>query len=309
MPKSAMPEHVWMNGKLIPCEQATIHVFTPCARYGTNAFEGLRAYWNEEKNELYAFRIREHYERLFESMKIMGLSIDYSLADCENFLMETIRANKFREDLHIRHTVYVDGYGGYAAQEPVGMFILPRPRGRAYNLEKGISCSISSWIRISDNSVPPRAKVGSNYQNSRLATIEAKKNGYDAPIILTANGKVSESGGACFFMVRKGTVLTPSITSSILESVTRSTIIDLCKNELNLPVEEREIDRTEVYIAQEAFLCGSGAEVVPITSVDKIAVGDGKVGSITQKIVQIYFDVVRGNSPKYHEWLTPTYGK
>ena len=309
MSEFKMPQYVWMNGKLVPCEEATVHIFSPCARYGTNVFEGLRAYWNEEKKELYAFRIREHYERLFDSMKIMGLKIDYSLADCERFLMETIRENNLKEDIHIRHTVYVGGYGGYAAEEPVGMSILPRPRGRSYTTEKGISCSISSWVRISDNCIPPRAKVGSNYQNSRLAAIEAKKNGYDAPILLSSNGKVSESGGACFFMIRKGVVLTPSVTSNILESVTRTTILELCRDALNLPVEEREIDRTEVYLAQEAFLCGSGAEVAPITSVDRIPLGDGRVGPIAEKIMKLYFDVARGMNPKYSEWLTPTYGK
>jgi len=309
MAEMKKPKYVWMDGKIIPFDDAKVHVFSPTAKYGTNVFEGLRAYWNEEKKELYSFRIREHYQRLFESMKIMRLHIEYSLEDCERLLVEILRKNNFQEDLHIRHTVYVGGYGLYSSTEPTGMFIVPIPRGRSFDAEKGISCSVSSWIRISDNSVPPRAKVGANYQNSRLAALQAKQDGYDQPIILNSNGKVSESAGACFFMIRRGVVVTPPVTASILESITRNTVIELSKKELNLPVEEREIDRTEVYLADEAFLCGSGAEVAPITSLDKIPLGNGNVGNITQKIMKLYFDIARGKNPKYYKWLTPTYGK
>lgn len=304
-----LPKYVWMDGKIIPFEDATIHVYSPTARYGVNAFESVRAYWNEEKKELYLFRIRDHYLRLFDSMKIMRLKTEYSLSDCERLLIEIIRKNEFKEDLHVRHTVYIGGFGGHSSKGPTGMVILPRALGREYDLDKGISCSISSWIRIHDNSVPPRAKVGANYQNSRLATMQAIEDGYDLPILLNSDGKVTESGGACFFMIRRGVVLTPPVTSSILESVTRSTLIELFKNELNLPVEEREIDRTEVYLAEEAFLCGSAMEVSPITSVDRIPVADEKVGPTTQKMTKVFFDVMRGNNPKYSKWLTPTYGK
>jgi len=310
MSDSRMPKYVWMDGKVIPFEDAKVHHFSPTARYGINAFEGIPAYWNEEKRELYSFRIRDHYERLFESMKIISLSTDYSLIDCEKFLLEILQKNNFQEDIHIRHTVYLGGFGSFYENGPTGMVIIPRPSGGRYcDLGKGISCSFSSWVRINENCVPPRAKVGSNYQNSRLATVQAKKDGYDQPIILDSKGKVSESGAACFFMVRKGIIVTPPVTASILESVTRDTVIELCKNELNLRVEQREIDRTEVYVAEEAFLCGSGAEIAPIASVDKISLGNGGPGSITQKIIKTYFEVVRGINSKYYKWLTPTYGK
>jgi len=302
-------QYVWMDGKMIPFDDAKIHIFSPTARYGTNAFEGLRAYWNAEKRDLYSFRIREHCQRLFETMKIMRLNIEYSLSDCEGLLVEVLRKNNFQEDLHIRHTVYVGGFGGYDSRKPTGMAIVPRPLERLYDLEKGVRCSISSWVRISDNCVPPRAKVGSNYQNSRLATMQAKEDGYDQAIILDSQGKVSECGGSCFFMIRNGIVVTPPITASILEGVTRDTLIELCRSELNLPLQERSIDRTEVYVAEEALLCGSGAEVVPIISVDKIPLGSGKAGPITQKIIKVYFEIVRGNNPKYFKWLTPTYGR
>jgi branched-chain amino acid aminotransferase len=308
MSEKGMPRYVWMDGKIVPFEDAKIHVFTPAAKYGTAPFEGLRAYWNEEKEELYSFRTGEHYERLFESLKIMRLKITYSVADCKKFLVETIRANDFKEDLHIRHTVYLGGYSMVDTEGPTGMWIIARPLGRLYDMEKGIRCSISSWVRMDDNSFPPRVKIGSNYQNSILAAAQARADGYDQPIMLDSRGKVSESATACLFMVRRGVIVTPPVTSSILESITRTTIIEMARHELNLPVEERDIDRTELYVSEEAFLCGSGLEVTPVTSIDKIPVGNGKVGPTTKKIVAAYFDIVRGNKPKYKEWLTPIYG-
>lgn len=308
MPEIKKPDYVWMDGEFIPFDEAKLHVFTVAVKYGINVFEGLRAYWNEDRRELYSFRIRDHYQRLFESIRIMSFNTEYSPTECERLLVETLRKNNFKEDVQTRHTIYLGGYGSYNKNGPTGMHIVPRPLGRVYDLEKGISCSISSWVRINDNSVPPRAKAGANYINSRLATVQAQKDGYNQPIILDLKGKVSECASSCFFMIRKGVVVTPPVTGSILESVTRDTIMELCRNELNLPVEEREIDRTEVYVAKEAFLCATGAEIAPITSVDKIPLGNGKVGPITQKIMKLYFDIVRGINPKYYEWLTPTYG-
>lgn len=300
------PQYVWMDGKMIPFDDAKVHVFTPMAKYGINVFEGLRAYWNEKQKELYSFRIRDHYQRLFESMKIMRMHIDYTLSDCEKLLVEILQKNNFKEDLHIRHTVYLGGFENYSAKEPTGMIIMAIPQH--IDSEKEITCSMSSWLRIADNCVPPRVKAGSNYQNSRLAAIQAKEDGYDEPILLSSKGTVTESGSSCFFMIRKGIVLTPPVTGSILEGVVRSSLIELCKNELNLQVEEREIDRTEVYLAEEAFLCGSAADIIPIKSVDRIPLGNGKTGITTQKIKALYFDIVRGNNTKYLKWLTPTYG-
>jgi branched-chain amino acid aminotransferase len=307
MSEKKIPEYVWMDGEIIPFGDAKVHVFSPTAKYGMNAFEGLRSYWNEPKKELYSFRIRDHYLRLFESMKIMRLTVKYSLTECEEALVEILRKNNFQGDVHIRHTVYLGGLGNASSKEPSGMFIIPMPRKAVFDLEKGIRCSISSWVRISDNCVPPRVKVGANYQNSRLAAIQAKEDGYDEPIILTSNGKVSESATACFFMIRKGIVVTPPITASILESIVRTSLIELCRNELNFQVEEREIDRTEVYLAEEAFLCGSGADIKPITSIDKFPLGNGKVGVMTQTIMKLYSEIVRGINTKYYKWLTPTY--
>ncbi|MBW2305655.1 MAG: branched-chain amino acid transaminase [Deltaproteobacteria bacterium] len=301
------PDFVWLNGEFIPFDEARVHLLSPCARYGINVFEGLRAYWNDEVRQLYAFRLREHYVRLAESMKMMRLQIPQSIEDNIKILIETFQKNNLREDCHIRHVVYVDGFEGYYSTEPVGMLVCALPTGRFLNIEEGITATISSWRRIDDNSIPARIKAGSNYQNSRLATMWAKKDGYDQPIILNADGKVAEGPGSCFFMVRKGIVLTPPVTAGILESVTRDSLIQLISEELRLPMEVRDIDRTEVYVAEEAFLCGSGYEVTPINSVDRLPLGEGKPGPITRRIQKAYFDIARGRSPKYPEWRTAVY--
>ncbi len=302
------PKFVWMDSKIIPFDEAVIHVHTPTAKYGINVFEGIRAYWNEKKKELCAFRLRPHYQRLFESMKMMRFQIDYSIEDCERIFIELLRKNEFKEDIHARHVVYLGGFGPFSAKEPIGMYIVALPIGRRYDIENGISCAVSSWIRISDNIIPPRIKAGSNYQNSRLASLQAKEDGYDQPIILNSNGKVSEGARACLFMIRKGVVVTSPVTAGILESVTRSTLLELFQSEFKFPVDEREIDRTELYVAEEAFFCGSGAEITPIASIDKLLIGNGKPGPITREIQKLYFDIVRGDNPKYMDWCTITYG-
>jgi branched-chain amino acid aminotransferase len=301
------PKWVWFNDQLVPFDDAKIHMLSPCARYGINVFEALRAYWNEEGKKLYLFRLREHYERLAESMKLMWLQNRKSINDNIQIVLETVRRNDFQEDCRIIHTVYVDGFGGSSATEPVGLFICPLPVGRMGDVEKGISCMISSWSRIGDNSMPARIKAGSNYQNGRLGALWARKDGYDEPIFLNAEGKVTEGAASCFFMIRKGVVVTPPITAGILESITRETLLHLIREELRFPVEVRDIDRTETYLAEEAFLCGTAYEVTPINSVDRLPLGEGKPGPMTRKIQEIYFDVARGRTSKYSDWRVGVY--
>jgi branched-chain amino acid aminotransferase len=187
------------------------------------------------------------------------------------------------------------------------MYIAAQPHPTLFDATKGIHCCTSTWTRISDNCSPPRVKAGPNYQNSRLASLEADAKGFDWAVILTNEGKVSEAPGACLFMVRNGIVITPPVTSGILESITRGTLIHLFSQEFGMSVHEREIDRTELYIAEEVFLCGSGAEVMPVASLDRIDIGDGKVGPVTQKIQKLYFEVVRGIYKGYSEWRTAVY--
>jgi branched-chain amino acid aminotransferase len=255
---------IWMNGKLVPQAEAVLPVNSAAVFYATNVFEGLRAYWNEADEELYSFRLDEHFTRLRESMKMMRFTVPYSDADLRAAVHDVLAGNEIREDIHMHLVAYVVG-AGMDSTSPTGLYINPRRRGRL--TEEGLRCCVSSWARTNDNAIPIRLKCGANYQNGRLALLQAKADGYDAPIFLNQQGKVAEGTGATFFMVRKGKLVTPPITADILESITRTTLIEsICPDMLGLDVVEREIDRTELYVAEEAFFCGSGYEITPIVS-------------------------------------------
>jgi len=298
---------IWMNGDLVPEPEAKLPVNSAAVFYATNVFEGLRAYWNQADEETYCFRLSEHFARFRESMKMMRFTIPYSDADLHAAVRQVLAGNELREDIHMHLVAYVAG-AGLDATEPTGLYINPRRRGRLS--EGGLRCCVSSWVRTSDNAIPIRLKSGSNYQNGRLATLQAKADGYDAPIFLNQHGRVAEGTGATFFMVRKGQIVTPPVTSDILESITRTTLIErLCPEVLGMPVVEREIARTELYVAEEAFFCGSGYEITPITSVDRFPLGDGHVGAMTQKLLTAYMNIVRGTDKRYPEWRTPVYAK
>jgi branched-chain amino acid aminotransferase len=293
-----------MNGKLTEQVQAVLPVNSAAVFYGTNVFEGLRAYWNEAEGELYCFRLQEHFVRLRESMKMMRFTVPYSDMDLYEAVREVLKGNEVREDIHMHLVAYVTGVG-MDATSPTGLYINPRRRGRVS--ESGLRCCVSSWVRTSDNAIPIRLKSGANYQNGRLALLQAKADGYDAPILLTQHGHVAEGTGATFFMVRRGKLVTPPISSDILESITRATLIDEICPGLGLEVVEREIDRTELYVADEAFFCGSGYEITPIVSIDRFPLGDGAVGAITRRLLTSYMNVVRGVDKRYAEWRTPVY--
>jgi branched-chain amino acid aminotransferase len=295
---------IWMNGKVVPGEQAVLPVNSAAVFYATNCFEGLRAYWNAADGEMYGFRLAEHFARLRESMKMMRFTVPYSDVDLYEAVREVIKTNEVREDIHMHLVAYVLGTG-LDATTPTGLYINPRRRPSA---PAGLRCCVSSWTRTNDNAIPIRLKSGSNYQNGRLATLQAKADGYDTPILLNQSGTVAEGTGATFFMVRKGRLVTPPITADILESITRTTLMDsICPELLGMGVVEREIDRTELYVADEAFLCGSGYEITPILSIDKFPLGDGKVGPITARLTRAYMDIVRGVDSRFPEWRTPTY--
>ncbi len=299
---------IWMNGKLVSQAEAVLPVNSAAVFYATNVFEGLRAYWNETDDQVYCFRLDEHFARFRESMKMMRFTIPYSDADLHKAVKDVLSGNGFREDIHMHLVGYVVG-AGMEATSPTGLYINPRRRGRITEGE-GLKCCVSSWTRTHDNAIPIRLKCGANYQNGRLALLQAKADGYDAPIFLNQQGLVAEGTGATFFMVRKGKLVTPPVTSDILESITRTTLIDkLAPEVLGMEVVEREIARTELYVAEEAFFCGSGYEITPILSVDRFPLGDGHVGTITQKLSTAYMNIVRGTDKRYPEWRTPVYPK
>ncbi|MEK7385279.1 MAG: branched-chain-amino-acid transaminase [candidate division NC10 bacterium] len=297
---------IWMNGRLVPQAEAVLPVNSAAVFYATNVFEGIRAYWNPADEELYGFRLKEHVTRLRESMKMMRFTVPYGDEDLYDAVREVLRGNETREDIHMHLVAYVLGTG-LDATTPTGLYINPRRRARVAP-DSGLRCCVSSWLRTADNAIPIRLKCGANYQNGRLATLQAKADGYDGPILINQRGTVAEGTGATFFMVRKGRLVTPPVTSDILESITRATLIeDLCPSVLGMDVVEREIARTELYVAEEAFFCGSGYEITPIVSIDRFPVGDGGVGPMTRRLLSAYMDLVRGVDKRHAEWRTPVY--
>jgi len=296
---------IWMNGTLVPEPEAKLPVNSAAVFYATNVFEGIRAYWSAADEELYCFRLAEHFARIRESMKMMRFTVPYTDADLHEAVRQVLGGNDLREDIHMHLVAYVAGVG-LDATEPTGLYINPRRRARVN--ENGLKCCVSSWVRTSDNAIPIRLKSGSNYQNGRLATLQAKADGYDQPIFMNGQGHVAEGSGATFFMVRKGQVVTPPLTADILESITRSTLIeDLVPRALGQKVVEREIDRTELYVAEEAFFCGSGYEITPITSIDRFPLGDGTVGPLTRRLSTAYLNLVRGIDKSHPEWRSAVY--
>lgn len=308
MKRNVSERLIWLNGEIINVNDAKINVLAPTSQFGLNVFEGIRCYWNEETKQLYAFRLDDHYKRLIRSIELIELKCPYSEEYMKSALIETVIANEYKEDIAVRQTVFVDGMGSWRSTEPVGMFISPIPKAKTsaeYN-KSGLNCCISSWRRISDDVLSPRIKCGANYINSRMGQIEALRNGYDTTIFLNTNGKVAEGPGSCLFMVRDGILVTPQLTDSVLESITRDSIINIA-NDLGIVVQERSIDRTELYIADELFLCGSAMEIAPVYSVDKHAIST-KEGSITNLIHKAYLEILIGNNKDYYDWITPIYG-
>jgi branched-chain amino acid aminotransferase len=300
--------YLYLNGELVPYADARIHVQSTAVKYGGSVFEGLRAYWNPAHEELYVFRLPEHIDRLFASMRLMRMEHSLTREELTRSILDVLRRNRVREDVHIRQTAFLDDDGDLGATGPVGLAVDARPR-KATD-KPGVTLCVSSWTRIADGAMPPRIKCSANYQNGRLATLEAKANGYDTALLLNGRGKVAEAPGACCFVVRGGVPLTPPVTADILESVTRATLLQLFRTELGQAPIERDVDRTELYVADEAFLCGSGWEITPVLSIDRLPLGDGvQPGPMTRAIRACYFAVVRGEKPAYRHWLTPVHGR
>jgi branched-chain amino acid aminotransferase len=304
---------VWLNGEIVDPEDAKISVFTATAMRGANVYEGLRAYWNEDQGNLFVWKLDQHIERLFQNMKIMRITPPFTVGEYHRGVLDWARENGFREDVHFRLVTYFGdgGPGDLKKYKPddieFGAWIAGGPRKHDEALEKGIHVGISSWRRINDDSMPARVKAGSNYQNSRLAGVEAQVNGYDDALILTRDGKLAEAPGANVMLVRDGELITPSVTSGILEGITRATLMELFRKHRNREARERDVDRTELYVADEIFICGSAEEVTPVVSVDRIPVGDERPGPITQQLQEVYFQAARGRDPDYTDALTPVY--
>ena len=298
---------IWFKGDMVSIENAKINVLSPTSQFGANVFEGLRAYWNASEKQLYVFRLSEHIDRLQNSIKMIEFEVAFTNAFLQQSVIDIIQANNFQEDVVCRQTIFLDGFGNWSATGPVEMFIAPMAKGRYYEKSQGIDVCISSWERINEKSLSPKIKMGANYMNSRMGQLEATRNGYDSAIFLNQEGTVSEGPGSCVFIVKDGVLITPPLTASILDSITRSTIIDIARDDLGLKVIERDVDKSELYTADEVFMCGTAVEVVPVFSVDKVQVGQGVEGRVTLNIKDLYLQIVRGKVEKYRKWLTPVY--
>lgn len=306
-----MPKFAYFEGKIVPFTEAKVSIMTHAFNYGTGVFEGIRAYWNEQEAQLFVVRLRDHYRRLLQSTKVLRMQLSLDAEQMSELTIELLRREGYREDVYIRPLAY-------KANEVIGVrlhnltdefAVFATPFGKYIEQQEGAKVCFSSWRRNDDNAIPPRGKVTGAYVNSALIKSEAMLNGFDEAIVLNADGHVSEGSAENFFMVRGGKLITPPVTANILEGITRQAIMDLAKVELGLDTVERQVDRSEVYIADEAFFCGTGVEVTPIGSVDHIRLGDGGVGPITRKVMDMYYNLVHGVDPKYRHWLTPVYTK
>ncbi len=267
----------FISGEYVQLAEANVNVMTHSFNYGTGVFEGIRGYWNAAEEQVYLFRVREHYERLHESARIMGIVVPYSVDELCRISLEVVRRSMLRQDLYLRPIAYKSGLGIGVGMTGVsdGFVLFATPMGNYLDTEHGLRCCVSSWRRAGDNAVPPRAKVTGGYANAAIAKHEAQVNGYDEAIMLTDSGVVAEGSAENLFMVRRGALITPPITDNVLEGITRATLMELARIELHLPVLDRTVQRTELYTADELFLCGTGAQVSPVIEVDRRPVGAG----------------------------------
>jgi len=304
-----MPKYAFFGGNIVPIERAKVSIMTHAFNYGTGCFEGIRAYWNEAEEQLYLFRMREHYERMHRSARILHMGIPHSAEEMGEITVELLRKEGYRQDTYIRPLAYkADELVGVRLHDlHDGFAIFAVPFGRYIENEEGARVCISSWRRIDDNAVPARAKITGAYINSALAKTEAVLSGFDEALVLTQTGHISEGSAENFFMMREGLLITPPVTSNILEGITRATIMELAREELGMETVERSIDRSEIYIAEEAFFCGTGVQIAAIVEVEHRPVGDGRIGPVVKRLRELYFSVVRGDVARYRHWCTPVY--
>jgi branched-chain amino acid aminotransferase len=302
----------YLEGQFVSLEDAKISIMTHAFLYGTACFEGIRGYWNKEDQQLYVFRNIEHFKRLKNSTKITRIFLNQTAEELAEITLELLRRSKFWEqDVYIRPVAYKSGLGIGVKLTGVAndYCCFATAYGKYIDTSKGLNVRVSSWAHIEDNCIPMRAKINGAYINASFAKSEALDDGYDEAIFMNRNGHVSEGSAENLFIMRDNKLITPSVNSHILEGITRATLIELARNEMGLETIERTVDRSELYIADEAFVCGTGAELAPIVSVDRVPIGTGRVGAVALKLQALYYDVVRGKVEKYKKWCEPVYKK
>jgi len=306
-----MPRFAIFKGQLVPIEEAKVSIMTHAFNYGTGCFEGIRAYWNADAKQQYVFRLKEHFERMLRSCRILRIQLPYTADQMCDMTIDLLRQEGYQEDTYIRPLAYkadeLVGVRLHDLHDEFAMFAIPF--GRYIEKEEGAHVCISSWQRVDDNATPARAKITGAYINSAFAKTDAVLSGYDEALVLTATGHISEGSAENFFMVRNGNLITPPVTSNILEGITRATIMELAREEMGLRTIERNIDRSEIYICEEAFLVGTGVQIAAITQVEHRPIDSGTIGPIVTRLRELYFDVVRGKMQKYERWCTPVYDR
>jgi len=307
------PEHpnswVFFEGEFARYHDVHIGVMTHALHYGTGCFEGIRAYWNGDREQLFLLQAAAHYERLHRSARVLRMELPYSVPELVEITVELLRRNAYRTDAYVRPLLFksVEQIGVLLHGLPDSFLVYTAPMGNYVEVEGGIRCAVSTWRRVSDSALPARAKVTGAYVNSALAKSEALENGFDEAIVLTEEGHVSEGSAENLFLLKDGVFATPPVTDDILEGITRRLLMGMIRDELQMPVVERCIDRTELYTCDELFLCGTGAQVSPVVEVDRRPVGDGRVGEFTHELQQRYFAAVRGDSADHQDWSIPVY--
>ncbi|HUF54148.1 MAG TPA: branched-chain amino acid transaminase [Dehalococcoidia bacterium] len=303
--------YAYFKKEIIPLSEAKIGIMTHAFNYGTGVFEGVRGNYNEAEDQVYVFRVQEHYDRLRKSCKIMRIEFPYTNEELISITTQLVEMSNMHEDVYIRPLAYKSGevLGVRLHDLEDDLLIFVAPFGPYLDLEKGARCQTSSWRRVADTGIPARAKITGIYANSALAKTEAQLNGFDEAIMLDERGHISEGSGENIFMVTDGKIYTPPPSSDILVGITRDTVITLSRQELGIEVIERDIDRTELYTADECFMTGTAAHVTPVVELDRRPIGDGGMGPIARELVSLYFDIIKGNNPKYAHWCTPCYSR
>ena len=298
----------FFRGGFVPLRDANVSVMTHALNYGTAVFEGIRAYWNPDAKQLYALDLLPHYERIVRSARLLYMEVPYTPQQMADFTVELLRRDGLQEDLYIRPLIYKSSelIGVRLHNLDADFTIFAIPFGKYIDTDSGVRAQVSSWRRTDDNAIPARGKITGAYVNSALAKSEAQLNGFDEAIVLTQDGHVSEGSAENLFIVRDGTLVTPAVTDNVLEGITRRRLMSVA-GDLGIPVVQRSIDRTELYNADEVFLCGTGAQVSAVIEIDRRAVGEGRPGPVTTRLSRLYFDAVRGRLDTYRSWLTPIY--
>jgi branched-chain amino acid aminotransferase len=304
-----LPKYAYFKGEIVPYSQAKVGILTHGFNYGTAVFAGLRAYWNEEQEQLYVFRPIDHFQRLLNSAKVMCMEFDHDPESLTQITLELLRTEEYRRDIYIRPLAYKEdeivGVKLHDLVDEISIAALPFDSYVANDTNAHVT--FSSWRRLDDNMIPARGKVSGAYANSALIKTDAVRSGFDEALVLTQDGHVSEGSAMNVFMVRNGALITPTITENILEGITRRTAMELAREELGIQIVERPIDRTEIYMSEELFMTGTAAQIVAITRVDHRVIGTGKMGPIATGLRELYQQVVRGKLAKYKHWNTPVY--